>query len=219
MELLHECETREEMDFVEMFYIALLDTKAPKGYNLTDGGDGTQGRSGYKLSEETKRKLKEAHTGPKNHMFGKVLTDEHKAKLRESHLGKKQSPETIAKRMLGREWKHGTAAGYGKHKCRCELCRKWRHDSYVKKFGIKTKEEISNNLRESHLGQIPWNAGTGKGVYQRDNGRWRVSLWLDGKLKSYGTFKTKEEAEQRLAEVRRVTLCKDVQVNFREAKN
>ena len=37
-EVLAECETPEELDAQERFYIKKLDCKHPKGYNLTDGG-------------------------------------------------------------------------------------------------------------------------------------------------------------------------------------
>ena len=37
-EVLAECETQEELDAQERFYIKKLDCKHPKGYNSTDGG-------------------------------------------------------------------------------------------------------------------------------------------------------------------------------------
>jgi group I intron endonuclease len=55
VETLHECLSKEEIDFVETFYIVLLNTKVPKGYNLTDGGEGNHGRV---CSEETKEKIR-----------------------------------------------------------------------------------------------------------------------------------------------------------------
>ena len=200
MELLHECETKEEMDFVEMFYIAFLNTKSPNGYNLTDGGDGTQGRSGWKASEETKAKLRGRTPWNK----GKHHTAEHIEKAAKSRRGIKQTPETIAKRMKGREWRHGTATGYGKHGCRCEACRKWRHESHVAKFGIKTREEINRKLSESHKGIPAWNKGTAKGVYwDKEAEKWAVVLWINGKTKRFGRFANKEEAEAKALEMRR----------------
>jgi group I intron endonuclease len=85
--ILHECETKEEMDFVEMFYIALLSTKAPNGHNLTDGGEGQFGR---RLSEKAIQKMRDAFTGkpnpknsehlkknprPRNPVNGRLLSD------------------------------------------------------------------------------------------------------------------------------------------------
>lgn len=96
--------------------IEFLGTKAPGGYNLTDGGDGTGGLSqetrdliaaktrgrkhskeardkigaasrGRVLSDDTRKKLSIAHTG-------KTLTAEHRAKLSAAKTGRKQKPRT-----------------------------------------------------------------------------------------------------------------------------
>lgn len=71
VECVHECQSKEEMDFVETFYISLLNTVRPNGYNLTTGGEGTPGHS---------------------------VSKEGILKMRLSHLGKKQSEETKKKR-------------------------------------------------------------------------------------------------------------------------
>lgn len=113
IETLHECETKEEMDFVEMFYIEFLGTKAPNGYNLTDGGDGTQGRSGWKASEETRVKLRLR----KNNWLGRKHTPESRAK---QSVAKKGRPWPASKDKYRR--KHGTYSKYIKG-CRCEPCR------------------------------------------------------------------------------------------------
>ena len=44
VEVIEECNTKEQLDEREMFWIAKLDTMAPNGYNLTAGGSGFQGR-------------------------------------------------------------------------------------------------------------------------------------------------------------------------------
>lgn len=58
-------------------------------YNITDGGEGTQGFS-HPMSEETKEKIRQANTGRK-------LTEEQKEYLRQIHTGKKASEETKEK--------------------------------------------------------------------------------------------------------------------------
>jgi group I intron endonuclease len=111
---------------IEQILINEKGTKAPKGYNLTDGGDGIKNPSqsvrdkigyanknrskksresvsrkltGRKASEETKRKQFLAKIGSKR-------TNETKAKMSNSlkgnkrMLGKKHSSETIAKMKL-----------------------------------------------------------------------------------------------------------------------
>jgi len=62
VEQLHTCETKEEMNFVEMFYISLLNTKRPNGYNLTDGGEGCPGHT---VSAEGRLRMREAQLGKK----------------------------------------------------------------------------------------------------------------------------------------------------------
>src|ERR1039458_2806773 len=112
VEKIHECGTKEEMDFVEMFYIALLITKAPNGYNLTDGGEGTIGREpwnkgligaqtcwtkGIKMSAEARQNMSLAHKcniSPKKGKEGHKHSEETKNKLREMVLGRKLSDVT-----------------------------------------------------------------------------------------------------------------------------
>lgn len=47
----------EDLNNLEMAYIAAENTKRPNGYNLTDGGEGT---SGYVPSEATRKKMSES---------------------------------------------------------------------------------------------------------------------------------------------------------------
>jgi group I intron endonuclease len=123
---LYECHTQEELDFAEIFYIALLGTKSPNGYNLTNGGATGAAHTGHKhseetkaflkehftgegnanfgkpKSEETKRKMSEAQSGPKGYWFGKKFSQETKDKLSRAGKGRKQSPEHVAARMESR---------------------------------------------------------------------------------------------------------------------
>jgi len=60
IEILHVCKSKEEMDFVEIFYITFLNTKSHNGYNIADGGEGgavgNRSKLGQKDSEETRKK-------------------------------------------------------------------------------------------------------------------------------------------------------------------
>lgn len=87
LEILKTCATKAELDACEMFFIAALKTRAPNGYNLTDGGEGTVGRE---FSAETRSKLSEAQRGNKKH-FGKHHTAETREKMSESHRGEKNN--------------------------------------------------------------------------------------------------------------------------------
>ena len=53
IELIEECETQEQLNEREIFWIAELNTKHPIGYNFTDGGEGSKG-----LTEETLEKMR-----------------------------------------------------------------------------------------------------------------------------------------------------------------
>ncbi len=107
----------------EKFWINKLNTKAPYGYNLTEGGDGL---FGYKHTQETKRKIgnksgwnrglknvylpetikkmSNSHLGLRK---GKTHNDDTKLKMSKSHIGKKLSDEhrkNISKFAKGKTW-------------------------------------------------------------------------------------------------------------------
>lgn len=89
---------------LEIKAIAAFKTKAPNGYNLTDGGEGT---TGYKQSLTQRARRSKALTGHKhtlgcierirNSNRGKKRSLETRERLRQSHLGKVQSVETKEK--------------------------------------------------------------------------------------------------------------------------
>ena len=58
--VLRECETKEELNYWEQYYIKELNTKVPNGYNLTDGGEGAVG---IIVSAETRKKSSISHKG------------------------------------------------------------------------------------------------------------------------------------------------------------
>lgn len=71
------------------------------GYNIRGGGDLF---AGYKLSEETRRKMSESRKGEKNWLYGKSLSKETKEKLSKAHMGKCADIEAIrngAKKRMG----------------------------------------------------------------------------------------------------------------------
>ncbi len=76
-----------ELDSMEVATIKLKRTKAPNGYNLTDGGGGVSGR---RLSAETKEKISKANKG-------KRRTIEFRIKMSEGCEGRRLSAETKEK--------------------------------------------------------------------------------------------------------------------------
>lgn len=90
MEILCTCLSQKELNEMEVFYVKVHDTLAPKGYNLVAGGGG----SGI-MSQITKDKISKANIGRKASL-------ETRKKLSLSHKNQKVSKETRAKISLGR---------------------------------------------------------------------------------------------------------------------
>ena len=109
-----ERSTWDEIYALEQAAIAACNSKAPAGYNLTDGGPGcfglpasperkrkiSEANRGRKASDETRRKISEANRGRDTSIQvaamreanrGRKLSDEHAAKLREVWTGRKHS--------------------------------------------------------------------------------------------------------------------------------
>ena len=61
------CASKAELDYWEKFFIAALKTKAPLGYNCTDGGEGIIG-----CAEITREKMRKANRGENNPNYGKA---------------------------------------------------------------------------------------------------------------------------------------------------
>lgn len=90
-EVLFTALDKSELSPKEIQLIAELNTVAPNGYNLTEGGEHAF------HTEASKKKLSDSKLGDKNPMFGKKHSLEHKAKISEALTGKKRPPEVIAK--------------------------------------------------------------------------------------------------------------------------
>ena len=112
IEVLEVCPV-EKLSEREIFFIAELDCKAPKGYNLKDGGSGTN------PSEETRARISANHadfSGEKNPFYGKKHTKEECAIMSSSKKGKSHKPhskETRDKIATSNKGKH--SHNKGKH--------------------------------------------------------------------------------------------------------
>lgn len=122
IEQIGEAENWDSLCAAEVELIESIGTKAPNGYNMTDGGDGSIGLCPEALermkekcrasrhTEETKRLISEAGKGRKHSTEakqkissarkGKPLSEEHRQKLAIAKIGKKRpdrSPEHCQK--------------------------------------------------------------------------------------------------------------------------
>ena len=98
----------EDLNAAEVYWIGYLNTRAPYGYNLTDGGGGAQGlkhspetilkmsnaKKGKKHSAETRAKMSASQRKTKRpSMRGRPLTDDHKAAISDGLKGREFSEE------------------------------------------------------------------------------------------------------------------------------
>jgi group I intron endonuclease len=151
--------TEKEWEFWESYWIEQFKTW---GYNLVNQ---TPGGEGYKHTEETKNKIREAQLGSKGHMYGKKMAKEVRNKISKSlegnsfRKGKKSSPETIKKNIknASRYWLGKTRDEETKNKIkinrkgkgigpRPDLIKNGKENYF---FGKNHTEETKNHLRKT----------------------------------------------------------------------
>jgi group I intron endonuclease len=119
IQVVASAKTIPDLKELEKQLIVQYQTKVPNGYNLTDGGDGLTGyrhteeqkkrygdaKRGTVHSTETKQKMKDAHLGENNHFYGKSHSEETKQRISATKqanptrywLGKQRNEETCKK--------------------------------------------------------------------------------------------------------------------------
>ena len=93
--VIKSCSSKAELDYWEKYFISVLKSKQPYGYNLTDGGEGFVG---YRHSPEVLAKISETKKNSPR-------VAEHIAKLAEANRGKHPTPETRAKQSAAHKGK------------------------------------------------------------------------------------------------------------------
>ena len=152
-EVLLECPA-EMLNNWERDMIALYDCISPKGYNLTEGGEG------YRRSEETRLKMSEAKKG-KHH------SEEHKRKISESKKGIHRSEETRLKMSNSRKGKHHseeTKIKISNAQKGIPLSEETRLKMSEAKKGKHLREETKHKISESHKGRH-WKIENGKRIW------------------------------------------------------
>ena len=117
----------EYLNELEQYFIKFYDCMAPKGYNLTSGGDSAYTRSehsreqqrramlGHTVSDETRAKISATLMGREGVRRGAVLSEETKAKIGAATKGRRASDETKARMRAA----HAGAAAYNARKVQC----------------------------------------------------------------------------------------------------
>ena len=108
VEVIEECPV-ENLNEREKYWIEFYDCKAPKGYNLTDGGDGilncsqstraklSKASKGRPLSQSARENLAIINSGEGNPFYGKHHTEKTKATISEKLTGRKLPKSTCDK--------------------------------------------------------------------------------------------------------------------------
>lgn len=154
-EVIDQANTNFELLEKEKFWIKHHDSINPiKGFNITAGG---QGLCGYKHSQATKDKIREAHKG-------KALSVSTKEKLRLINLGKKLSAEHKAKMSLSQKGRTSAMKGKThteetKQKMRmARLGKRHTAKSIAKMRVVQANKTISLQTRErlriANLGKV-----------------------------------------------------------------
>ena len=148
VELLCECECKEKLDEMEIYYIKLYNAQNdPNFYNLTKGGESGVGGpkfKGHKHSDESRQKISENNTGIKNGFFGKKHSEESIQKMREAAKHRHPvSQETRAKLSKVHKGKPFTE----EHKRKISEAQKGpKGNNYGKKIPDDVKNKISNTM-------------------------------------------------------------------------
>ena len=128
----------------EIHWVKTLDTKFPNGYNLTIGGDG---KVGFKASEETRIKMRNAQLGEKNHNFGKRFSEEIKEKMKKPHAPmsaetKQKLSNTKRDKKLSKEHRKNISNGLMGHTFSKESIEKITNSNKNKKRSPETRERM-----------------------------------------------------------------------------
>jgi group I intron endonuclease len=122
---------------LECFYISKYNCMSPNGYNLTVGGEGA---TGYRHTEEAKKKIGLAGVGKKN-TLGYHHSQEAKEKISVAGMGRKKSDETRKKLSV---------ANTGKR-----LSEETRNKISKVQIGKFVSLETRKKMSDSNIGK-PW---------------------------------------------------------------
>lgn len=140
----------EYLDFWESYWIEHLNTLHPNGYNLMTGG------AAPKHSDETKKKISEAVSGPLHHYYGKHFSEEHRYKI----------SKTNKNRIHKKGWYHTEETKY---------------KIGIKHKGKKITEEMKKKLSEWMSANRTGENNTFYGKVHSEESRRKIGAYFKGK--------------------------------------
>lgn len=126
VKIIAKCNSIEEMNHRETYYIKLFNTLSPNGYNLNTGGNNRI------PSKETRNKMSISRSGEKHPMFGKFHSEETKKKISAAHIGKKVAPFSD---------EHKRKIGYSNRGKLRPKSVEWRNNQRMQMTGRKNSKE------------------------------------------------------------------------------
>lgn len=110
IEQIAEADDWDSLCLAEVDLIESLGTKAPLGYNMTDGGEGSRGLCEEALERMREKCRKLRHTPESRQKIseagaGRIMSEETKARISSKHSGKVLSPEHRQKLSLAKTGK------------------------------------------------------------------------------------------------------------------
>ena len=176
--------SKEELNDLEIKYIAEFESFGKKGYNMTSGG---QGLRDFKHSEETKEKLRELSTGKfpneevrkriSDGLKGHAVSEETREKHRKNATGVPKSAETLRKISEG-------GKGRVKSKEECENISKGLKGKPKSAEHIKKIKEVKRKLSPEDIKYIRENPDNLSGVQlaeKFDSSRASISRIINNK--------------------------------------
>ncbi len=159
LSIIDNASSKEVLDAKERYWIKQYGCKVPYGYNLTDGGEGSQG---YKHTQESCRKISLSHIGEKNYLWGKQRSEKTRKKMSKTRMGTHPTEDSCRK-MSQTHKKIGTKppSRKGKHLTRetrekiSKATTREKNHNFGKpgtNLGKHFTEETRRKMRKSHAG-------------------------------------------------------------------
>ena len=149
-EIMAWCDTKEHFNFLEKFYIDFFNTRIPKGYNITDGGNG--GNLGLLVNKKISEKLKGCKRPDMNGNLNPSKRLEVRQKISKALKGRKTpwncGDFSSTKRL---EVRRKISEGLSGHEVSKETRKKISLANFGKRCSEKTRKKISLTISgENH---------------------------------------------------------------------